>query len=222
MRRLLLASAFLVAGFPALAADLPPYSQAPYYEPAPIFTWTGAYVGASAAFGFGNFTHDGAPFFGDADGGLFGIQAGYNYQSGPLVAGIEGDLNFGSVSGSNHPFYNSYANGNINGEGSIRARFGYAFNHTMVYITGGYTGANLKGALTDFSISPNIYANESTFLNGWTIGAGVEYALTHNVSVKAEYLYSDYGNGSLFTGTPDFAHPGLNLSTLRAGVNYHF
>lgn len=62
MRRLLLASAFLVAGFPALAADLPPYSQAPYYEPAPIFTWTGAYVGASAAFGFGNFTHDGAPF----------------------------------------------------------------------------------------------------------------------------------------------------------------
>ena len=158
MRRLLLASAFLVAGFPALAADLPPYSQAPYYEPAPIFTWTGAYVGASAAFGFGNFTHDGAPFFGDADGGLFGIQAGYNYQSGPLVAGIEGDLNFGSVSGSNHPFYNSYANGNINGEGSIRARFGYAFNHTMVYITGGYTGANLKGALTDFSISPNSIA----------------------------------------------------------------
>ncbi|HEY0145821.1 MAG TPA: outer membrane protein, partial [Methylovirgula sp.] len=195
---------------------------APYYEPAPIFTWTGAYVGASAAFGFGRFTHDGGPYFGDASGGLFGVQAGYNYQSGPLVAGIEGDINFGGVSGTNNPFPGATANGNINAEGSLRARFGYAFNHTMVYITGGYTGANLKSSLTDFGISPNIYANESTYLNGWTIGAGVEYAITRNVSVKAEYLYSNYGTGTLFSGTPDFARPGLSLSTLRAGVNYHF
>jgi outer membrane immunogenic protein len=226
MKRLLLASAFVVAGLlsglPALAADLPPYSPAPYYAPAPIFTWTGVYVGASAAYNFGGFTHDGSPYFGNSDGGLFGVQAGYNYQSGPLVAGIEGDINFGSVSGSGHPYFNSYANGNINGQGSIRARFGYAFNHAMVYITGGYTGANLKGTITDFSVSPNVYANDSTFLNGWTIGAGVEYAITQHISVKAEYLYSDYGTGSLFTGTPDYARPGLNLSTLRAGVNYHF
>jgi outer membrane immunogenic protein len=222
MKRLLLASAFVVAAFPALAADLPPYSPAPYYNPAPIFTWSGAYVGASAAFGFGRYTQDGSPYFGDASGGLFGVQAGYNYQSGPLVAGIEGDINFGGVSGTGNPFPGATANGNVNAEGSIRARFGYAFNHTLVYLTGGYTGANLKGSITDFGISPNIYANESTYLNGWTIGAGVEYALTQHISVKAEYLYSNYGTGQLFSGTPDFARPGLSLSTLRAGVNYHF
>jgi opacity protein-like surface antigen len=46
--------------------------------------------------------------------------------------------------------------------------------------------------------------------------------VTRNISIKAEYRYSDYGTGNLFTGTPDFARPGLSLSTLRAGVNYHF
>jgi outer membrane immunogenic protein len=221
MKRLLLATAALAASFPALAADLPPYSQ-PYYQPAPIFTWTGLYVGANAAFGFGGFTNRGSSYFGGSDGGLFGVTAGYNYQSGPLVAGVEGDLNFGGISGSNSPYGGVYSNGNINAEGSLRARFGYAFNHTLVYITGGYTGANLKGSVTDYAASPNIYANESTYLNGWTIGAGVEFALTHNVSVKAEYIYSDYGSGNLFNGTIDSIHPGLTLSTLRAGINYHF
>ena len=222
MKRVLLAAVFAAAGFPVLAADLPPYSPAPYYQPAPIFTWTGAYVGANAGFGFGRFTNGGDPFFGNTDGGLFGIQAGYNYQSGPLVAGIEGDIDFGGVSGSNSPWGSIHGNGNINAEGSIRARFGYAFNHALVYITGDYTGANLKGSVTDFAISPSIYANESTFLNGWVIGTGIEYAVTRNISVKAEYLYSNYGGGNLFNGTPIYMHPGLSLSTLRAGVNYHF
>ena len=222
MKRLLLASAAMAASFPALAADLPPYSPPPYYQPAPIFTWTGAYIGANAAFGFGSFTNGGSPYFGNADGGLFGLTAGYNYRSGPLVAGVEGDIAFGGISGSNSPYGGVYSTGNVNGEGSLRVRFGYAFNHTMVYITGGYTGANLKGALTDYAATPNIYANKSTFLNGWTIGGGIEFALTHNVSVKAEYLYSDYGSGNLFNGTIDNIHPGLSLSTLRAGVNYHF
>jgi outer membrane immunogenic protein len=221
MKRLLAAMAFAAVSLPAAAADLPPYSPAPYYQPAPIFTWTGAYIGASAAFGFGTFTNGANPYFGNPDGGLFGIQAGYNYQSGPLVAGIEGDLNFGSISSSNGPA-GVYARGTVNGEGSLRARFGYAFNHTMIYITGGYTGANLNGSLTDTSAAPNIYANQSTFLNGWTIGTGVEFALTHNISVKAEYLYSDFGSGTLFSGTRDAIHPGLSMSTLRAGINYHF
>ncbi len=167
MKRLLAASAFLAVSFPALAADLPPYSPPPYYQPTPIFTWTGAYIGADAAFGFGHFTNGGDPYFGNADGGLFGITAGYNYQSGPLVAGVEGDISFGGISGSGSPYDNVSANGNVNGEGSIRARFGYAFNHTLIYITGGYTGANLKGALSD-----NIPRRASTPMNRPSSTAG--------------------------------------------------
>jgi outer membrane immunogenic protein len=222
MKRLLLATAFAALSLPAMAADLPPYSSAPYYAPAPIFTWTGAYVGADAAFGFGSFYNGGNAYFGNPDGGLFGIEAGYNYQSGPLVVGIEGDLNFGGVAGTViAPGFS--AKGNVNGEGSIRPRVGYAFDHTLIYITGGYTGANLNGSLTDTRGAQSIYANESTFLNGWTIGTGVEFAITRNVSVKAEYLYSNYGSSStLFSGTSDAVRPSLSMSTLRAGINYHF
>jgi outer membrane immunogenic protein len=223
MRRSLLALlASTGMAFPALAADLPMQSGAPYYAPPPLFTWTGAYIGANASFGFGRYTSGGQTFFNNADGGLFGITAGYNYQSGPLVAGIEGDLDFGSVSGTGYPAPGVSGTGSLTGEGSLRARFGYAFNHALVYVTGGYTGANLKGSVSDISAAPNLYVSQSTYLNGFVVGGGVEYALTRNISVKAEYLFSDYGSSGLFSGTRDSINSGLLLSTLRAGVNYRF
>jgi outer membrane immunogenic protein len=221
MRRSLLAVLLSTAtALPTFAADLP--MQAPYYAPPPVFTWTGGYVGANASFGFGQYTSGGQSYFGNADGGLFGLTAGYNFQSGPLVAGIEGDIDFGGVSGTGYPAGGISSTGTINGEGSIRGRFGYAFDHTLVYVTAGYTGANLKGTVADLSIAPNIYVSQSTSLNGFVVGTGIEYALTRNFSVKAEYLFSDYGAGGLFGGTRDSISSGLLLSTIRAGVNYHF
>jgi outer membrane immunogenic protein len=223
MRRSLLAILVsAVMASPALAADLSMQGGAPYYAPPPIFTWTGGYVGANASFGFGRYTSGGQSYFGNADGGLFGLTAGYNYQSGPLVFGVEGDIDFGSVSGTGYPAPGTSATGSVNGEGSIRARFGYAFDHTLVYVTGGYTGANLKGSLADLSAAPNFYDSQSTYLNGFVVGTGIEYALTRNISVKAEYLFSDYGAGGLFGYTRDSIGSGLLLSTIRAGVNYHF
>jgi outer membrane immunogenic protein len=222
MKRSLLAIlASTAMAFPAFAADLP-QSGEPDYAPPPVFTWTGFYIGANAAFGFGSYTNGGNAYFGNADGGLFGITAGYNYQSGPLVAGIEADLNFGGVSGSGNPYVGVNATGDLDAEGSMRARFGYAFDHTLVYITGGYTGANLKGSVSDLSSTPNIFVSQSAYLNGFVIGGGFEFALTRNVSVKAEYLYSDYANSNLFGGTIDGINSGLTFSTIRAGINYHF
>ncbi len=223
MRRSLLAVLLstAVAG-PAFAADLPMRSGGPYYAPPPLFTWTGPYVGANASFGFGRYTDGGSSYFGNADGGLFGVTAGYNYQSGSLVTGVEGDIDFGSVSGTGYPAGGISGTGSLNGEGSIRARFGYAFGPSLVYITGGYTGANLKGSLADLSAAPNLYASQSTYLNGFVVGTGIEYAFTRNISVKAEYLFSDYAAGGLFNGTRDAIGSGLSLSTIRAGINYHF
>jgi outer membrane immunogenic protein len=223
MRRSLLAIlASTAMAFPALAADLPSQSGAPYYAPPPLFTWSGPYVGVNASFGFGRYDAGGGPYFGDADGGLFGVTAGYNYQSGPLVAGIEGDIDFGGITGNGTPAAGIYGSGNLNAEGSVRARFGYALDHTLIYITGGYTGANLKASVADLSAAPNLYVSQSAYLNGFVVGGGVEYALTRNISVKAEYLFSDYGSAGLFTGTRDNINSGLLLSTLRAGINYRF
>ncbi len=220
MRRGLLATlASTLFAVPALGADL---SGASYYAPPPVFTWTGAYVGANASFGFGAYSNTGNNYFGSADGGLFGVTAGYNYQSGPLVAGIEGDVDFGDINGTGTPRAGVYGSGSLTGEGSVRARFGYAFNQALVYVTGGYTGANLRGSVADFSAPPNLYVSQSTYLNGFVLGGGIEYAMTHNISVKAEYLFSDYGASGLFSGTRDAMNSGLSMSTIRAGIDYHF
>lgn len=205
----------------ANAADLPYRSRAPFYSPPPVFTWAGVYVGANASMNIGGFSEGGANYFGNAFGGLYGITAGYNYQSGPLVAGVEADLNFGSVNGTAYPLAAVHSSGNITGEGSLRARFGYAFDRALVYMTGGYTGASMRGSLADLG-APNIYASQSNYLNGFTIGGGLEYAVTNNVSLKAEYLFNDYGSTPFFSGTRDGITSGVSFSTIRAGVNYHF
>lgn len=212
----------VLALHPAAAADLPSRSGAPYYAAPPIFTWTGAYIGGNAGLNFGTFSGTGNTFFGNNFGGLYGITAGYNYQSGPLVAGIEGDLDFGSVNGLGSAGPGVNGSGNVTADGSIRLRFGYAFDRALIYATGGYTGANMKGSVADFSAAPNIYASQSQYLNGFTIGGGLEYAVTNNVSVKAEYLFNDYGTANFFNGTRDNMWAGTSFSSLKAGINYHF
>jgi outer membrane immunogenic protein len=206
----------------APAADLPSRSAPPYYAAPPLFTWSGFYVGANAAINFGQFTDGGANYFGNGFGGLYGLTAGYNYQSGPLVAGVEGDLNFGSINGTGSPYAGVNGSGNVTGEGSLRVRFGYALDRALLYVTGGYTGANLKGSVADFSGAPNIYASQSAYLNGFILGGGLEFAVTNNISLKAEYLFNDYGSASYFSSTRDAMTSGVNFSTLRAGINYHF
>ncbi len=204
------------------AADLPARSAPPYYTPPPLFTWAGFYVGANAGINFGQFSDGGTSYFGNGFGGLYGITAGYNYQSGPLVAGVEADLNFGSVNGTGNPHAGVNAYGNVTGEGSLRARFGYALDRALIYVTGGYTGAVLKGSVSDNGGIPNIYASQSAYLNGFTVGAGLEFAVTNNISLKGEYLFNDYGSSPYFSGTRDAITSGVSFSTLRAGINYHF
>ncbi|QXX76343.1 outer membrane protein [Methylovirgula sp. HY1] len=220
----LLAGAVLAAPAlcPAIAADLPAQSAEPFYPGPPLFTWSGFYAGANAGVNFGRFSENGGPYFGSAVGGLYGLTAGYNYQSGPLVAGVEADLDFGSVNGSSNPYTNVWGSGNITGDGSLRGRFGYAFNRALIYVTAGYTGASMKGSVNDLAGAPSIYASQSAYLNGFVLGTGLEFAITDRISIKGEYLFSDYGSTGYFAGTRDSMIAGTRFSTLRAGINYHF
>ncbi|MGO9134036.1 MAG: outer membrane protein [Methylovirgula sp.] len=206
----------------AHAADLPSRSIAPYYAAPPLFTWTGFYAGANAGLNFGQFSEGGTGYFNNALGGLYGLTAGYNYQSGPLVVGAEADIAFGSVNGTSWPMSGVHGSGNVQGDGTIRARFGYALDRALIYITGGYAGANMKGSVVDTAGLPNVFASQSNYLNGFVIGGGLEFAVTNNVSLKGEYLFKDFGSTNYFNGTRDSITSGISYSTLRAGINYHF
>jgi outer membrane immunogenic protein len=89
-------------------------------------------------------------------------------------------------------------------------------------VTGGYAGASYKTNLADTAAAPNVFNSHTGYMNGYALGAGVEYALTQNISVKGEYLFTSFGSQGVFGGTPDFAYSGLNASLVRAGINYHF
>ncbi len=225
MKKLIPAALALAVASPALAADLPSryrQPQADFYAPPPVFTWSGLYVGANGALGIGRFSQGGDPAFGNAFGGFGGATVGYNYQSGSLLVGAEGDIAFGSVSGSGTPAPGIYAKGNIGGIGTARVRFGYVYDRAMFYVTGGYAGASLRGTLTDVGGAPNLFVDQSHYLNGFAIGAGVEFAVTNHISIKGEYLFTGFGSNSFYSGTRDALNAGANVNLIRAGVNYRF
>jgi outer membrane immunogenic protein len=102
--------------------------------------------------------------------------------------------------------------------GTVRGRLGYAVGPTLLYATGGYAWADLKltNAFGPFSSS------DSQVLNGWTVGAGVEYMIAPKWSLKAEYLYKSFGGETFNTLTFPAASGTLNLHSVQVGVNYHF
>jgi outer membrane immunogenic protein len=206
----------------AHAADLPRRYQepAPYYA-APTFTWAGFYTGINGGVGFGRFTRDGDRIFGDNFGGLIGGTVGYNFQTGPVVAGFEADLDWAKISTNNNG-WGYYSSGSVSGVMSLRARLGYSWDRALIFATGGYSGAWVKGNVNNALSSPNYFASQTNYLNGFVIGAGVEYAFTQNISGKAEYLYHYYGADSYFSGTPGGMNSGVYFSTVKAGINYHF
>ncbi len=207
MRKILLTSvAVLATSASAFASDLPSHRQAPppYIPPPPSFTWTCFYVGGQIGYECGR---EPATFFSTQPSGVAGgAHIGYNYQVAQFVFGIEGDVNGTSYSGSATTFFGpATISTKIPVDGSVRGRIGYAWDRTLFYATGGAAFADIK----DSFVGPAGVASLSRTRVGWTVGGGVEYAITNNWSVRAEYRYTDYGR---FLDTP---------FVLPAPVNHH-
>ncbi|MDQ0419145.1 outer membrane beta-barrel protein [Rhizobium sp. CRIBSB] len=154
-------------------------------ETAPQFSWAGGYAGILTGYGWGEGEIEGIAGSADFDGARFGGFAGYNWDLGnQLVVGLEGDLNYDwneeTVGGTD---FDSGLNW------SARARVGYAMDRALLFAAGGYTGTNVSGQGTGF--------DEDDTLHGWTIGGGVDYALTDRVFTRVEYRYNDFGDGDL-------------------------
>ncbi len=218
MKKLLLALSLSLLASSAYAAD------AIIAEAAPVFSWTGGYIGLQAGYAWGNGNVDqiGGPGFidTDPDGFLGGVYGGYNYQmSNNIVIGAELDFVYANVDGSGQVFLapgvpsGVTATEELNWSGAARLRLGYAVDRFLPYIAGGV-------AFGDVDISSNGGGPSfgDTF-TGWTIGVGLDYAMTDNLLLRAEYRYTDFGSESF----EDFASDvDLKTNEVRLGIAYKF
>lgn len=253
----------------ATAADMPArgsaVAPAPYV--APVFTWTGFYLGVNAGAAWhGN---DNCPGFYDytsstgvigsrvsafapacnSDDTAFtaGFQGGFNWQMGAVVFGIEGDVNW--LGNDNKYGYGAYlydgkyytldASPRSTMLGSLRGRLGWSFDRALLYMTG---GAAFRNSTNGDSISVysaatggnllTTYATNSDRNNiGWSLGGGLEWAFTNNVSLKIEYLHSqfDRGNNLFVTSNSNYNSYAFrndnstdSIDVVRFGINYRF
>jgi outer membrane immunogenic protein len=221
MKRLFLAVVGLAAlAGAAAAADLPPAPAQQYYKApayAPVFNWTGFYIGVNGGGGFGRSHWDALGTSFDISGGLVGGTVGYNYQFGQAVVGIEGDIDWADINGTTT---NGCAVGCKTSDSwlsTVRGRLGYAADRFMPFITGGAAFGDIKESVPGFG-------SANTTNAGWTLGGGLEFAVAQNWTVKAEYLYVDLGklNCGLSCGAVTTDNVSFTTNLVRAGVNYKF
>lgn len=217
----------------AFAADLTPP------PPVPAFTWSGLYVGAQIGYLWGQ---DNAPWSGTANdldpaAGSFGLgqqgviggaHVGYNLQLNPwFVIGLEASVDGTSASrtvtvpvadfaGDTFGSFTARATAPV--QGSVRGRIGVAFDRVLVFGTGGVGITSFNTSDFDrtgfFTGDPTANTTISGTRAGFTAGGGVEYAVTDNWSVRAEYRYTNFGH------TTDFPFTNPNNNVLPAGGNF--
>jgi outer membrane immunogenic protein len=221
-------ASLIALGFvnPASAADLVSRTatrlsaKAPAYL-APIYDWTGFYIGVFGGGGrsqinrtdaFGSTSYGG-------NGGTAGVTAGYNWQNRNLMFGAEADLGWTDLGGQNDTAAALRTETHSRWLSSIRGRIGIVANQWLFFGTGGLAFTNsqhvsmVPGAAADIFSSTNI---------GWTAGGGAEYAITPNWSAKLEYRHFDFDSLRRDYPVNGSAHYTVKnqFDTVTAGVNY--
>jgi outer membrane immunogenic protein len=229
----------------APTAGLGPAVVMPVKAKAPAWNWTGVYIGINGGYGTASdpisqlVTFAGAPSastFADARvapaGGLFGGQAGFNWQSGALVLGLEGDADWADQHGAScglscspalNPAIYLTVDQRLGWLASARGRVGWANEGYLFFATGGAAFGGVK----ETDALPGIPATASFSQNrtGWTGGVGVEAQLWGNWTGKVEYLHFDLGsmtNSFAFAAGPTVLNTTSSIrdNLFRLGLNY--
>lgn len=249
LRRILMASvgAIALAGS-AIAADLPSRAPAPAYIPPP-YSWSGLYIGGQIGYAWGqanSSTFEGAPaaflldgpFNYNPQGVIGGVHLGYNLQIGQWLLGLEGDVDGTSVSRTFAAptfvaplavfpgAFGATIQTRSDLQGSIRLRAGFAWDRALLYATGGAAFAGVKTTYSDAIGFDSISRTRA----GWTVGGGIEYAITDNWSVRGEYRYADFGHyddylinsAPLGGGAAEGVHTHLTENRVQVGFSYKF
>jgi outer membrane immunogenic protein len=193
-------------------------SEGPIVPHQAPFSWTGFYVGTHLGYGWSDVDwQESSGFNGSHDGSgwLAGGQIGYNWQAGRLVYGVEADISSSWIDGSGGN--NDCCGHTVNWLASVRGRAGLtAFdNRTLFYVTAG-------AAWADVDYSSNGSFSDTHF--GWVAGAGIERALTPNLSARVEYLYYNFDDAGAPAGAvaPGSANFDPSMHTMRFGLNFKF
>ena len=253
MKRFIFIAAASVFAIPTLGADLPNAKRAApsVLTPQVATSFAGFYAGVNGGYGRASDTRSdvqaGGGWWTPAGGGmgqtikpsgwLAGLQVGYYHQIAPrLIFGVEAQGNLSDLNKTDKSAYNSTNAGNWSAKATsvvtATGRLGYTFGDAMPYIKGGYAGANLKSAMAD---STGDALSHSEWRHGWTLGGGVDYALTSKIVVGVDYAYLGLGSQT-WTGVSAGAgvtealgqslaeriSDKLNISQVTARVNYKF
>jgi outer membrane immunogenic protein len=232
-------------GATARAADLGVPRYTPPAPPPPAYGWTGFYVGINGGFGGDEFQY---PFtvgpipalgLGAATGtstlhssGFFGGgQAGYNWQVSPAwLIGAEADFDGANIDSSATTSTNAFSStigSKLDWFGTVRGRVGVLVTPaTLLYGTGGWAYGHTTSDAIAAAFGLAAVASTGRVHNGWTAGAGLEYAITPSVSFKTEYLFVDLGTDVIASGAPAGVPFSLSekttVHTVKAGLNLRF
>jgi len=210
------------------------------------YDWTGFYIGAHGGglFQGGDLnlagsgdnppdkaidpSLDGSAFFG-------GVLAGFNYQMGAAVIGVEGDIGFGNAESTVSSGKAGVPRDVWRGEnkfsqtvnGHVRAKLGYAMGSMLIFGAAGLALSNGDLDVDGYCFGDKYHTSTSQDMAGWTVGGGLEYAATDHLLLRAEYLYDDYGdqNLDLNGGPPNYWQDrkvDLYTQTIRAAISYKF
>ncbi|HQZ12175.1 MAG TPA: porin family protein [Devosia sp.] len=228
------------------AADLLVVEEDQVFAPTSVYDWSGFYAGINAGYGGGTFAHPlviegfGEPISGSLDvtagGFLGGGQVGFNHQFDNFVIGLEADLQGSTIDGRLSATLAGEVAGisadvgtRLDWFGTLRGRAGVAFERALVYGTAGLayghttSSVNASGEVLAEPFSDGVDHNRW----GYAVGAGIEYALTDNLTFKTEYLYTNLGSAEVFhfdagelgSLTLDSA---VAFHAVRGGLNYRF
>lgn len=201
------------------------------YE-AGVYDWNGFYGGAQVGYGWGssdaegqwgNITNQPETFSYHMDGALGGLHVGYNIHNGFMLFGVETDFEISDLSGSGNGSGNAIHSAEIDWGGSLRARIGItSMENQLIYVTGGLAYANIslsqreKDKLVDFS-------QDQQVKTGWTIGAGIEQALSPGMTARIEYRYTDLGETTYYDPAMKMRDTtDLQVHSVRAAISMKF
>ena len=231
-----------LGGSAARAADLgvPRYNPPPPAPPVP--SWTGFYFGINGGFGGDQFqypfTVGAVPALGlgattgtstlHSSGFFGGGQIGYNWQVSPAwVVGAEADFDGADIDGSATTSANTFSGSvgtKLDWFGTVRGRVGVLVTPSaLLYGTGGWAYGHTTTSANAAAFGLAALASTSHEQNGWTAGAGLEYAITPSLSFKTEYLFLDLGSdvvaSGALAGVPFSLNEKTTVHTFKVGLN---